>query len=97
MAAIEALWIELFLETHPEAPAQFVLDLDATDEPLHGKKEGRFLHGYYDSYCYLPLYLFCGEHLLVSKLRHSNIDDRAGAQHAPAARDRVRAPVGQGI
>jgi hypothetical protein len=78
--AIEALWIDLFLEAHPEAPAQIILDLDATDDPLHGKQEGRFFHGYYDGYCYLPLYIFCGEHLLVAKLRRSNIDGSAGAR-----------------
>ena len=54
-AAIEALAIELFLEAHRRAPAQIVLDLDATDDPLHGQQEGRFFHGYYDCYCYLPL------------------------------------------
>ncbi len=78
-SAIEALWVELFLEAHPQAPAQIVLDLDATDDPLHGRQEGRFFHGYYDGYCYLPLYLFCGEHLLVAKLRRANIDGAAGA------------------
>jgi len=57
-AAIEALWVQLFLEAHPHAPAQIILDLDATDDPLHGKQEGRFFHGYYDGYCYLPLYIF---------------------------------------
>ena len=55
-----------------------MLDLDATDDPLHGHQEGRFFHGYYDSYCYLPLYIFCGEHLLA-KLRPANIDGSAGA------------------
>lgn len=64
--AIERLWVELFLEAHRQAPKQIVLDLDATDDPLHGHQEGRFFHGYYDHYCYLPLYIFCGEHLLVS-------------------------------
>ena len=57
-----------------------MLDLDATDDPLHGHQEGRFFHGYYDGYCYLPLYIFCGEHLLCSKLRPSNIDGAAGAR-----------------
>jgi hypothetical protein len=57
-----------------------VLDLDATDDPLHGHQEWRFFHGYYDGYCYLPLYIFCGEHLLVAKLRRSNIDGAAGAR-----------------
>jgi len=57
-----------------------VLDLDATDDPLHGHQEGRFFHGYYDCYCYLPLYIFCGQHLLVAKLRRANIDGAAGAR-----------------
>jgi len=78
--AIEALFVQLFLEPHAQAPAQIVLDLDATDDPLHGHQEGRFFHGYYDGYCYLPLYIFCGEHLLCSKLRTSNIDGAAGAR-----------------
>ena len=69
----------LFLEAHATAPDEIVLDLDATDDPLHGQQEGRFFHGYYDSYCYLPLYIFCGQHLLVAKLRRSNIDASAGA------------------
>ena len=56
-----------------------MLDLDATDDPLHGEQEGRFFHGYYDGYCYLPLYVFCGRHLLAAKLRPSNIDGAAGA------------------
>jgi hypothetical protein len=78
--AIEHLWVGLFLEAHPQAPEQIVLDLDATDDPLHGHQEGRFFHGYYDHYCYLPLYIFCGEHLLVSKLRRANMDGAAGAR-----------------
>ena len=60
-------------------PKQIILDLDATDDPLHGHQEGRFFHGYYDCYCYLPLYVFCGRHLLAAKLRPSNIDASAGA------------------
>ena len=79
-AAIEGLFVDLFLDAHREAPAEIVLDLDATDDPLHGHQEGRFFHGFYDGYCYLPLYIFCGEHLLVSKLRRSNIDGAAGAR-----------------
>jgi len=79
-AAIERLFVELFLEAHAVAPEEIVLDLDATDDPLHGHQEGRFFHGYYDGYCYLPLYIFCGEHLLVAKLRRSNIDGAAGAR-----------------
>jgi hypothetical protein len=77
--AIEALFVDLFLDAHAKAPAQITLDLDATDDPLHGQQEGRFFHGYYDSYCYLPLYIFCGRHLLAAKLRRSNIDSAAGA------------------
>jgi Transposase DDE domain group 1 len=78
-AAIEALFVDLFLEAHGAPPRQIVLDLDATDDPLHGHQEGRFFHGYYDGYCYLPLYVFCGRHLLAAKLRASNIDGAAGA------------------
>ena len=78
-AAIEGLFVELFLEAHRTAPRQIVLDLDATDDPLHGHQEGRFFHGYYDCYCYLPLYVFCCNHLLAAKLRRSNIDASAGA------------------
>lgn len=78
-AAIEALLVDLFLEAHGEAPEEIVLDLDATDDPIHGDQEGRFFHGYYGNYCYLPLYVFCGRHLLAAKLRRSNIDGSAGA------------------
>ena len=75
--AIEGLFVDLFPEAHTRAPTQIILDLDATDDPLHGHQEGRFFHGYYDGYCYLPLYVFCGRHLLVSKFRRSNIDAMA--------------------
>jgi hypothetical protein len=78
-AAIERLFVDLFLEAHPTPPHEIVLDLDATDDPLHGHQEGRFFHGYYDCYGYLPLYIFCGRHLLAAKLRRSNIDASAGA------------------
>jgi hypothetical protein len=78
-AAIEGLFVALFLEAHKTPPHQIILDLDATDDPLHGHQEGRFFHGYYDGYCYLPLYVFCGRHLLAAKLRRSNIDASAGA------------------
>jgi len=77
--AIEDLFVDLFLEAHQRAPRQIILDLDATDDPLHGHQEGRFFHGYYDCYCYLPLYVFSGRHLLAAKLRRSNIDASAGA------------------
>jgi hypothetical protein len=78
-AAIEGLFVDLFLEAHKTPPKEIILDLDATDDPLHGHQEGRFFHGYYDGYCYLPLYVFCGRHLLAAKLRCSNIDASAGA------------------
>jgi len=78
-AAIEGLFVTLFLEAHKSAPREIILDLDATDDPLHGHQEGRFFHGYYDCYCYLPLYIFCGRHLLAAKLRPANIDASAGA------------------
>ncbi len=78
-AAIEQLFVDLFLKAHDKPPREIVIDLDATDDPLHGHQEGRFFHGYYDCYCYLPLYIFCGRHLLAAKLRRSNIDASAGA------------------
>ena len=78
-AAIEGLFVDLFLDAHAAPPPQITLDLDATDDPLHGHQEGRFFHGYYDSYCYLPLYVFCGRHLLAAKLRPANIDASAGS------------------
>jgi hypothetical protein len=79
-AAIEALLVDMFLDAHASAPEAITLDLDATDDPLHGDQEGKFFHGYYDCYCYLPLYVFCGKHLLVAKLRRANIDGSAGAR-----------------
>jgi hypothetical protein len=78
-SAIEGLFVDLFLDAHDEAPKEIVLDLDATDDPLHGSQEGRFFHGYYDCWCYLPLYVFCGRHLLAAKLRRANIDAASGA------------------
>ena len=78
-AAIDALLVDLFLEAHRQAPREIVLDLDATDTPLHGRQEARFFHGYYGHYCYLPLYVFCGDHLLCARLRPSNIDASAGS------------------
>ncbi len=83
-AAIEALFGQVFIEAHTKAPKQIILDLDATDDPIHGHQEGRFFHGYYDGYCYLPLYIFCGRHLLAAKLRPSNIDGAAGAREEVA-------------
>ncbi len=78
-AAIEALFVTLFLQAHTSPPKQIILDLDATDDPLHGHQEGRFVHGYDDCYCYLPLSIFCGRHLLCAKLRQANMDASAGA------------------
>ncbi|HYN80534.1 MAG TPA: IS1380 family transposase [Gemmatimonadaceae bacterium] len=78
-AAVEDLFVDLFLDAHDKPPARITLDLDATDDPIHGRQEGRFFHGYYDCYCYLPLYVFCGDHLLAAKLRRANIDASAGA------------------
>ncbi len=77
--AIDALFVEIFLDAYDKAPKRIWLDLDATDDPLHGQQEGRFFHGYYGHYCYLPLYIFCGEHLLCARLRESNIDGCEGA------------------
>ncbi len=77
--ALDDLLVELFMESHRRAPREVWLDLDATDDPLHGHQEGRFFHGYYRCYCYLPLYIFCGEHLLCARLRRSNRDGAAGS------------------
>ena len=105
-AAVEALFVDLFLEAHRQPPKQIILDLDATDDPLYGDQEGKFFHGYYDCYCYLPLYIFCGRHLLAAKLRPANIDGSAGAaaevarivahirQHWPHTRILLRADSG---
>jgi hypothetical protein len=79
-AAIDELLTKVFLEAHIEAPERIVLDLDTTDLPLHGHQEGRFFHGYYDSYCYLPLYIFSGEHLLCARLRTADQDAAAGSK-----------------
>ena len=78
--AIDELLVTLFLESRRKAPQSIVLDLDATDTPLHGKQEARFFHGYYNHYCYLPLYIFCGDQLLCARLRPSNIDASAGSR-----------------
>ena len=102
----ERYFVEMFLQAHDEAPSEIILDLDATDDPLHGNQEGRFFHGYYKSYCYLPLYIFCGEFLLCAKLRPSDIDASAGAveelerivsqirAHWPAVKIAIRADSG---
>ena len=77
--AIDELLVKVFVESHVAAPEEIVLDVDATDLPLHGEQEGRFFHGYYDSYCYLPLYIFCGDQILCARLRQSNSDAAAGS------------------
>ena len=77
-AALDALLVDVFIESHPTPPARIVLDVDATDDPLHGQQEGRFFHGYYRHYCYLPLYIFCGAQVLCARLRPSNLDGAAG-------------------
>jgi hypothetical protein len=76
--AIDRLLVAVFIEAHRRAPREIVIDLDTTDLALHGGQEGRFFHGYYDSYCYLPLYIFCGEHLLCARLRTADQDASAG-------------------
>ena len=76
---IDRLLVDVFLEAHNAAPRRIVLDLDATDIPLHGHQERRFFHGYYDSYCYLPRYIFAGDHLLCARLRPADQDGAAGA------------------
>lgn len=78
--AIDELLVDVFLEAHGAAPEQIVLDIDTTDFAIHGEQEGRFYHGYYDHYCYLPLYVFAGEHVLCARLRPSNIDPSAGSR-----------------
>jgi DDE family transposase len=77
--ALDELMVDIFTESYKKAPEEIVLDIDSTDLPLHGKQEGRFFHGYYDSYCYLPFYVFCGEQLLGSRLREANHDAAFGS------------------
>jgi hypothetical protein len=77
--AVDRMLVEVFRQAHRQPPKQIILDLDSTDDPLHGNQEGRFFHGYYGHYCYLPLYIFSGEHLLGARLRTSNIDGAAGS------------------
>ncbi len=79
-AAVDRTLVKVFLQAHREPPKEIVLDLDATDDPVHGNQEGRFFHGYYGHYCYLPLYIFCGNFLLGARLRPSNIDASAGSR-----------------
>ncbi len=76
---VERLFVTLFLQAHSRPPERIVLDLDATDDPIHGHQLGRFFHGYYKNFCYLPLDIFCGDHLLCARLRPSDIDACAGS------------------
>lgn len=76
--AVDRFFVDVFIQAHRKAPEQIVLDLDCTDDVLHGNQEGRFFHGFYMNYCYLPLYIFCGDYLLCARLRRSNIDASAG-------------------
>jgi hypothetical protein len=87
--ALDELMVSVFIESYKKAPAEIVLDIDTTDLPLHGKQEGRFFHGYYDAYCYLPFYVFCGDQLLCSRLREANHDAAFGSL------DEIRRIVGQ--
>src|ERR1700720_3659840 len=77
--AVDELLVKVFIESYDKAPAEIILDVDTTDLPLHGKQEGRFFHGYYDNYCYLPLYVFCGDHVLCARLREANHDAAFGS------------------
>lgn len=77
--AVQRLFTDVFLQSYDAPPKRIVLDLDATDDLIHGHQSGRFFHGYYKNYCYLPLYIFCGEHLLCARLRPSNIDASTGS------------------
>ena len=76
---VDQVFLDVFLQAFEKPPSKIILDLDSTDDPLHGQQEGRFFHGYYKHYCYLPLYIFCGDHLLCARLREANIDAPAGA------------------
>ena len=78
--AMDWLLVDVFVESHAEPPGEIWLDPDATDDPLHGRQERRFFHGYYGHYCYIPLYVFCGAHLLCAHLRRSNVDASAGSE-----------------
>ena len=79
------MFIDLFLEAHASPPVEIILDIDSTDDPVHGEQEGRFFHGYYDEWCYLPLYVFCGEDLLWAELRGAETEPAVGALPAETA------------
>ena len=90
--AVDRMLVDIFLQAQGEAPQEIVLDLDSTDIALHGEQEERFFHGYYGHYCYLPLYIVCGEHVLCARLRPSNID---GAKGSVAEVERIVAQIRQ--
>lgn len=94
-ASIDRLLVDKFLESRTEAPSHIVVDLDATDTPLHGQQEGRFFHGYYDHYCYLPLYIFAGDQILGVRLREANQDVARAAWKRSSASSRRSAPAGR--
>ena len=94
MAQMAEVFVETFIASHERPPEEIILDFDATDDRVHGQQEGRFFHGYYDSYCFLPLYVFCGEQLLVAYLRPSNID---GSLHTAAILEAAGAAVPRGL
>ena len=75
---LDKLLVDAFMESYDQAPQEIWLDLDATDDLVHGQQEGRFFHGYYGGYCYLPLYIFCGQHLLYARLRTADRDGADG-------------------
>src|SRR5205085_8703742 len=91
-AAVDRLLVDIFLQAHGPAPREIVLDVDSTDLPLHGEQEARFFHGYYGQYCYLPLYIVCGEYVLCARLRPSNID---GAKGCVTELERIVAQIRQ--
>ena len=79
LVRMAAVLVDQFLASHPTPPEEIVLDFDATNDPVHGGQEGRFFHGYYHGYCFLPLYIFCGDHLLCARLRSANVDASSGS------------------
>ena len=90
--AVDELLIDLFLASCDEPPSEVILDLDATEDPIHGEQQGRFFHGYYDCYCYMPLYIFAGDHLSCARLRPANQDGAAGSlEELERIVDRIRA------
>ena len=85
LVQIAEVLVEQFIASHAQPPEQLILDFDATDDPMHGRQEGRFFHGYYDNYCFLPLYVFCGDELLAAYLRPSHIDASKHSRGRPEA------------